>query len=547
MKRIRIIVPLAVLLLAWVSCTGLQQVRVDKAERLVSVAPDGSRALKIRGYTRSDAFHQTYHGYVRFAGPDSISFYTVYTRVEGDPRPVMLGPAAKESLSFDFALARAEVASLEVHRLKVVSTIGVVVLAAATVAVIVAAASDDPAPPPPTSGTTSCPLVYSWDGHQFVLDAEPYGGATIQALERTDVTELEHLVPANGRYRLLMTNEMAETQHTNRFELLVADHAPGMVVAPDHDGVLHAFQTVQRLVDARDQAGRDLRPWLVEKDHAIWHPDLWQASRSLPLADPRDHITLTFDRPGGAQNAYLLADAATSPWGARMIRPMLEMRGAALGLFYTAINVHEGSRRKLQEWNEREELFYLGVEVEEDGRWVRQGHLIGGGPVVSESRVIPLDLSRVSGDLVRIRVHPPIGFWMFNAFRLAAAEVPVRVTEVAPLSARDGAGRDVRASLIAEDKAYLTFARDDAHALVEFPCPTPVEGTARTVFARTRGWYEIHVRASGFPDLAEIDRITSRPGYPTEFSLRRFREETATRLAAVTGGGRPTRVNAGRN
>ena len=546
MKRIWMIVPLAALLLAWVSCTGLKQVRVDSAERHMKTAPDGLPALKIRGYTSSDAFHHTYDGYARFAGQDSINFYTILTHAEDTSRPVMLGAAAKESLRFDYAMARQEVASLEVHGVKAVSTIAVVVVAVATVVLIVAAIQEDEPAPPPTT-TTSCPLVYSWDGEQFVLDAEPYGGATIQALERTDVTELEHLVASGGRYRLLLTNEMEETQHTNRIELLVVDHAPGTVVAPDHDGMLHAFETVHRLVDARDQTGRDLRPWLVEKDYATWHPDLRGASKSLPIADTRDHITLTFDRPSGARNAHLIADAATAPWGARMIRPMLEMRGAALGLFYTAINVDEGSRRKLHEWNEREELFYLGVEVEEDGRWVRQGQLIGGGPLMAESRTIPLDLSRVIGDHVRIRLHPPIGFWMFNAFRLAEGEVPVRPTVVAPVRALDAAGKDVRASLVGEDGKYLTFATNDDHGFVDFPSPAQRAGTQRSVFARTRGWYEIHVRASGLPDMAEIARVTDQPGYPVQLALKHFRDRTGSWLAQATGGGRRTRPDSERN
>lgn len=542
MKRIWRILPLAVLLLGWVSCTGIKQVRVDSAERHMTTAPDGLPALKIRGYTTWDAVHETYDGYARFAGLDSINFFTVHARTT---RSVMLGAAGKESLAFDFAKARQHVASLDVHQVKVASTIGLVVLVAGTVALIVAAAqADDPSPPP--SSTTSCPLVYSWDGEQFVLDAEPYGGATIQALERTDVTELEHLVPSSGRYRLLLTNEMEETQHTNRIELMVVDHAPGTVVAPDHEGVLHAFGAVHRLVDARDQAGRDLLPWLVEKDHATWHPDLRGVSKRLPIADPRDHITLTFDRPRGARNATLIADVATSPWGARMIRPMLEMRGAALGLFYTAINVDEGSRRKLHEWNEREELFYLGVEVEENGRWVRQGRLIGGGPVMAESRTIPLDLSRVTGDQVRIRLHPPIGFWMFNAFRLAEGEVPVRPTVVAPVRAVDAAGKDVRASLADEDGKYLTFATNDDLGFVDFRCPTQGTGTERSVFARTRGWYEIHVRTLGLPDMAEIARVTDQPGYPVQLALKRFQERTDGWLARAMGGGR-TRPRPGRN
>jgi|SRR5262245_1922724 len=543
MKRIWMVAPLAVLLLAWVSCTTVKHVPVESADRLMSVTPDGSRALKVIGYTRSDAIHRTYSGYVRLAGPDSMNFYSVHTRPP-DPSRAMMGAAPAESLGFDFALARADVASLDVRKTKVVSTFAVTFLAMATVLAIVAGASSESHS---SSSTTSCPLVYSWDGEQFVLDAEPYGGATIQALERTDVTELEHLVASSNRYRLLLTNEMEETQHTNRIELMVVDHAPGTVVAPDHEGVLHAFKTVHRLVAASDQAGRDLTPWLVEKDRAIWHPDLRSASKDLPLADTRDHITLTFDRPSDARSAYLIADAATSPWGAKMIRPMLEMRGATLGLFYTAINRDEGSRRKLHEWNEREELFYLGVEVEEGGRWVRQGRLIGGGPVMAESRIIPLDLSRVTGDQVRIRLHPPIGFWMFNAFRLAEGKVPVRPAVVAPVRARDAAGKDVRASLMDEDQEYLTFATNDDLGFVDFPCPAQRAGTERSVFARTRGWYEIHVRASGFPDLAEIARVTDQPGYPVQLALKLFRQRADGWLTQATGGGRTTRPDPGRN
>jgi hypothetical protein len=186
--------------------------------------------------------------------------------------------------------------------------------------------------------------------------------------------------------------------------------------------------------------------------------------------------------------------------------------------------------------------FYLGVEVEEDGRWVRQGHLIGGGPIIAETRVIPLDLSRVTGDHVRIRLHPPIGFWMFNAFRLAEAEVPVHARVLAPLGARDGAGRDVRASLVGEDRSYLTFATQEDLGIVDSDCPRQAAGTERTVFARTRGWYEIHVRASGFPDLAEIARVTDQPGYPVQLRQRADRW-----VAQAEGGGQRSSPTPGRN
>ena len=519
MKRFHVLLALGLLLLGWASCTTVKRFSVDSMATKKSASTSASPGERIVGYTAADAVYHPFKGYIRFVGPDSIRF--------SNP-PVghaLQRNVAEEDVGPEFTLARADVASFSVRRVKAGATFGVAVAVVVVVVAVVASftAANDPPPPP----STSCPFVYSWDGTQYVLDAEPYGGATVQALERTDVTELEPLVDSNGRYRLLLTNEMRETQHTNRIDLLVVDHAAGLVVATDLNGDPHAFRHVDRLIEANDQAGRDLLPWLREKDQATWHPDLEAASRDLPLADTRDHITLTFVKPSGAKRACLLADAATAPWGAEMIRTMLEMRGVTLGLFYAAINSLQGARDQLHAWNEREELFYLGVEVEEDGRWVKQGRLIGGGPIAAETRAIPLDLSRVSGDRVRVRIHPPVGYWMFNAFRLAYDEEPVRTNVIAPAIARGSAGNDLLPRVRKDDGAYLDFASNDDWAELEFAAPEREPGAQRTIFSRTRGWYEIRLDALGAPDLAAVDRLTNVPGDPVQRAMqdyRRFRE-----------------------
>ena len=70
----------------------------------------------------------------------------------------------------------------------------------------------------------SCPFIYSWNGSEYVFDAEPYGGAVTRGLERDDYSELENLRAENGLYRLMVTNEVPETQYTNLMELQVVDH-----------------------------------------------------------------------------------------------------------------------------------------------------------------------------------------------------------------------------------------------------------------------------------------------------------------------------------
>ena len=58
-----------------------------------------------------------------------------------------------------------------------------------------------------------------------------------RGLERDDYGDLEHLrADSAGLYRLLVTNEVPETQYTNSMRLLVVDHRPGARFEMDEFG-----------------------------------------------------------------------------------------------------------------------------------------------------------------------------------------------------------------------------------------------------------------------------------------------------------------------
>lgn len=140
-------------------------------------------------------------------------------------------------------------------------TIGLVAaVAVGTVAIIVGVAA---------ATKQSCPFVYSWDGKQYVFDAEPYGGAITRGLEKDDFSTLERLREQDGLYQLKITNEVDETQFTNLTELWVVDHPAGTRVAADVLGRLHTLAAPQSLVSALDVAGHDLLPWLRATDRLI--------------------------------------------------------------------------------------------------------------------------------------------------------------------------------------------------------------------------------------------------------------------------------------
>lgn len=375
---------------------------------------------------------------------------------------------------------------------------------------------------------SSCPYVYSWDGERWLLDAEPYGGAVTRGLERDDWSELEHLQAQGGEFRLLMTNEVEETQHTNLAELLVAYHPEGTRVAVDRTGVIHTFAAARAPVRAIDAAGRDLLGLLGVADGRAWDPEPSVDERG----SVREEIVLTFPRPEGATRALLMARATTSRTGAASVRWMLDLRGSAVTQWYAAVDGYPEARTLLEAWNLREELFVLKVEVEEPSGWVVRGLLEGGGPVAPETRAVPLDLTSARGDSLRVRLRPPRGFWYLDAISIAyQAGARARVETLLPLAAIDRTRGSVAATLRAADTSYYDMPVVGDSATLRFAAPPQVAGMRQTVFLHTRGYYRLHLPGTGPPDPVTLQAITDTPDAAARLFGRRFAEWKARRSA----------------
>ncbi len=367
----------------------------------------------------------------------------------------------------------------------------------------------------------SCPFVYSWDGTGYVFDAEPYGGAITRGLERDDFSELEHLRAQNGQYRLLLTNEVDETQYTNLMELWVVDHPRGARVVSDENGVLRAFTRVQSLSAARDRDGNDILPWLTATDRKIWEPD----AAASPDGSLTQEVILTFPKPEGASRANLIANAATGLWGSYMIKQMAELHGRDTETWLASLDGNPQATAALHAWGERERVYRLPIEVEEPGGWQLRGTLPSGGPLLAEDRAISLDISHVQGNQVRLRMRPPVGFWAFNSFALASGEGDtVVVQKLAARSAITAAGKNILADLAASDDRYYPMPDNIDRAEVIFPAPSAKPGLDRTIFLHTRGWYQLHLRDRSEPDLSTFNKLLAEPGAAVQFAATRFLE-----------------------
>jgi hypothetical protein len=370
----------------------------------------------------------------------------------------------------------------------------------------------------------SCPFIYSFDGRGYVFDAEPYGGATSRGLKRTEWCGLEYLKPGRGEYRLRLTNEVNETQHTDELKLVAVDHPSGVQVVPDENGVFHTFAQPQPPLSARDQDGRDLMPSIRANDWMFWISRMDDKDPEKD-SDLNDRLIFEFPKPTGANQVKLLFNGCNTLWGSQMVSRFLELYGDRVKDYYAAVDSLGPAYQAMMNWNMREELYRLQVRAETPDGWISIGTVAGGGPLVSESRAYVLDLAKVPGETLRLKLTPPAGFWMINHLAVDYSEdVPVRVTELEPARAVDSRGRDIRGLLARSDDIFYDAPDMGDSADVTYLVPPQTPGMARSVFCKASGYYDIHLTSTGKPRLDILRKLQTEPGFTVRFALREYQK-----------------------
>ncbi len=368
----------------------------------------------------------------------------------------------------------------------------------------------------------SCPFVYSFNGEKYIFDAEPYSGAICPGLKRTEWCGLQYLEEVNGEYRILITNEVDETQYTDEVKLLVVDHPQGVKVVP---GPLGSIRTVSKPivpVRAYDQKGNDLTSYVCENDWVFWNSrdDEKNPDRKEEL---RDELIFEFPKPENATQAKLVFNGCNTLWGSQTLKRYLALYGEQVSKWYDEIKNSGLAYFKMADTLLREELYFLQIRVETKTGWKSKGIIFGGGPLVSEDKVYILDLEDVPGDTLKIKLTPPAAFWMINYLAVDyTGDLPVKTTEIQAVKAVDHKGQKVGKILAETDNNYLEMPNLGDFAELVFPAPDRAAGMERTVVLKASGYYDIHLNARGEFQIETLNRIHDEPGFVVQYSFKEY-------------------------
>lgn len=371
----------------------------------------------------------------------------------------------------------------------------------------------------------SCPFIYTQTPEGALFEGEIYSGATSPQMERDDWLPLRGPSPPDGIYRLTITNEVPEIQHTNLLELISVDHPAGTKVLFDKYGKLHTLSAVQSPVQAADLSGSDVLPLIAQEDSLRFFGNF---SNETPNAE--EAVILSFRRPPGAQSALLQIHAKNSMWLDASYKMFLDEFGRYSDRFKE--QQMNKSREERLAWMLNQNI-PLSVWLEtKPGQWSRTDWFNLPGPMALRSDVLPLDLSQVWGDTVRVKLSTGFLFWEIDQVGMDFSRPqPASARTLRAVSAFDQKGIDHTQELNAvDDRYYDQAAIGDAATVVFEQAPGPSAELQRSYFLHARGHYEILHEAPRFkPDRRELERFREPNSFPV-FARAKWKSLQGTKM-----------------
>jgi len=226
----------------------------------------------------------------------------------------------------------------------------------------------------------SCPMVWTWNGHEFqfvtdVLGVAPLGASDgegsyfpVNPVERVRIPA-EALRPVDGRYHVRITEELSEVSYLDQVRLYAVDH-PGSTEIFTNDKFkgppypeFRMFGVARRIYpqSARDDRGRDVLPQLRTIDRR--YPDQFRRSET----GVADRHTLELD----------FGSAAPS--------------GSAILLLNGWVDWPDGSTFRRASQESREGLVMPYLQVQDDrGRWITEDPDMGMPAGKPKTIVVPV-------------------------------------------------------------------------------------------------------------------------------------------------------------
>ena len=363
---------------------------------------------------------------------------------------------------------------------------------------------------------SSCPFIYAYNGESYEFTGEIYSGAIYPPLERHDYLLIPNLKPIENEYKIQITNEIKEIQHTNMTELLVFDHPENIEVLVDKYGNTHTISNPKLPATSKTLDGSNIDSLLSLKDSLVYMSGIPNDN-----SGNMDAVILTFDKPLGQDTGKLVIKGKNSFWLDYIHGQFSELFGERFDTWKE--KQKKQSPEKMIKWS-LDQGIPLSVYLETEDGWEFADYYNVVGPLAAKDDVLEIDLSKIKGDKVKIKLEFGFLFWEIDYAAMDfTPNHSVEKHTVSLFSAIDQNNDNVADRLMYDDEKYYIQPHIGDKALLTFQVPNKSEGTKRSFILHSKGHYEILKEIDGKPDIAYLKGFRE-PGAFSQFSKNRFIE-----------------------
>jgi hypothetical protein len=355
---------------------------------------------------------------------------------------------------------------------------------------------------------SSCPFVSGYDGNDFTLQGEIYGGAIYPQLARNDYMPLRLSPDKDNKLQLKISNELKERQYTDMADLWAITHKKNTKVLSDDDGNLYSLSALEPPVDAVLSDGKNVTHDLInaDDDHVLYFDDTTSSIAN-------NSTVIKFNKPAGQQTGKLFLSLKNSYFLDYLYGELAK----GFGSYYSTYMKKQKNKpaAELLKWV-KEQQIPLEVSVNTTKGWRKIKDITTIGPVANREIVVPVDLSETTGDITEIKLSSGFMFWEIDAAAMDyTADKDFVIEKLKPVQAVDETGKDILNSISKEDGIYLAQPEIGNTATITYQPLSPIsDEQTHSFILHTKGYYE-HIRDfTGKPDTKFLKAFTRPNAFP---------------------------------
>ena len=372
---------------------------------------------------------------------------------------------------------------------------------------------------------SSCPFVSAYDGNDFSLQGEIYGGAIYPQLARHDYMPLKMQPLADGSLQVKISNELHEHQYTDMAELWVITHDKNGKVFADEKGNLFTLAAPLPPITASLNAKTDVTASLQKAgDNALLYMD-------DTAANATNEVVMQFNKPAAAKKAKLLLSLKNSYFLDLLYGELAKGFGNYYGTY-----VKQQEKKpvaELMKWT-KEQQIPLEVSVQTSHGWKKITDITTIGPLATRNMVIPIDLPESAETFTAIKLTSGFMFWEIDYAAIDYSEATnFSIQKLMPSKATDELGKNILPDLQKEDAVYLAQPDIGNTATIIYTAAA-LDDTSktRTYILHTKGYYE-HVRDfKNSPNVSFLNQFKNPNAFPL-FGMQLYKKMHTASLQSL--------------